>query len=295
MARHNSSQPPRNVSEARRLIDGLVKQLREWETKLLVHTEQQASLERKLHLLNSAHEKLAEQALPFLKKRASLQAEIIRVRKDSKYRRMWTSWSGVPTAEGKQIVSDLEAQLVDIQQSLTHLMQQAGCRNGDNGASHFGFYGTPFGLEINECSKQIKDNVASILGLKRAIERTPGEIERARTQLAQLEAREHKRDKDKAFLAQAKGKSRDHAEAIKKQLIKTEECPYCGQPLGEEPHADHIYPQSKGGLSTVKNMAYVCQQCNVRKSDLTLISFIEAFSLDRSRIESALRDLGKDF
>lgn len=304
MAGRSRSQTPRNAAEARRLIDGLMKQLQEFETSLSVDMERQATLGNELQSLRSTHEKLAEQAFPFLTKRATLKAEVESVRKNPKYRRMWTSWNGDPTAEGKRLISTLEAQLADIEHTLTRLAQQAdSCKYG-NGTRYFALalHGhdasrvtTPFSFAVNECLRQQNDNVVRIEATKRAIQRTGGEIEQARSQLAKLEARQLKRDKDRAFLAQAKGKSRDQAEAVKKHLTKTEKCPYCCCPLGDEPHADHIYPQSKGGLSTVRNMIYVCQQCNVQKSDLTLISFIEAFSLDRSRIESTLRDLDKDF
>lgn len=111
---------------------------------------------------------------------------------------------------------------------------------------------------------------------------------------ANKKARE-KRAADKAILAHAKGNSRKLAQKIKGKLEFTTDCPYCGDPIGEQPHADHIYPQSKGGLSRLENLVYVCGTCNARKSDLTLIAFIDQFSLDRTRIETRLKELGKEF
>ena len=70
------------------------------------------------------------------------------------------------------------------------------------------------------------------------------------------------------------GKTRDHADKIKgglgQQLDLTKDCPYCGCPLDDAVHADHIYPVSKGGLSTYENMIIICMQCNIRKGDMTL-------------------------
>jgi len=60
-------------------------------------------------------------------------------------------------------------------------------------------------------------------------------------------------------------------------------------------HADHIYPVSKGGQSRAENMVNVCAQCNSKKSDLTLSTFIEQNGLDRVRIERNLNSLGKEF
>jgi 5-methylcytosine-specific restriction endonuclease McrA len=121
---------------------------------------------------------------------------------------------------------------------------------------------------------------------------------RAKRQAAEealAEKRQRKRATEKALLAQAKSRSRDLADTVKKRLNRTENCPYCGGLLGNDPHADHIYPQSKGGLSVDANMVYVCAVCNGNKADMTLTAFIERFSLNRAMVEQRLRDLGKDF
>lgn len=65
--------------------------------------------------------------------------------------------------------------------------------------------------------------------------------------------------------------------------------------LGDEPHADHIYPVSKGGRSMPKNMVYVCAPCNSQKINLTLAGFIKKYNLDRDEIERRLQELGKEF
>ena len=95
------------------------------------------------------------------------------------------------------------------------------------------------------------------------------------------------------------GKTRDLADKIKialrAQLDVSRDCPYCGLPLGTAMHTDHIYPVSRGGLSTSENMVLVCEQCNLKKGDKTLREFIRENNLDINRIESALELLGKHF
>ncbi len=100
--------------------------------------------------------------------------------------------------------------------------------------------------------------------------------------------------KTRAVIAAFYGKTRDEAARLKSQLEITENCPYCNMPLEDNCQADHIYPVSKGGLSTVENMVYVCYGCNQRKSNLTLTQFIKKFSLDKNTIEKQLETLGKE-
>ena len=105
--------------------------------------------------------------------------------------------------------------------------------------------------------------------------------------------------KHKAHSYAYQEKTRELAEEVKReiksQLNKFKVCPYCESDLGEIPHADHIYPVSKGGLSTKENMVYICQGCNSSKSDKTLNVFIKSKGLDRDKVESNLELLGKDF
>ncbi len=88
---------------------------------------------------------------------------------------------------------------------------------------------------------------------------------------------------------------REHAWLVKQQLERHSNCPYCGGPLGADPHADHIYPVAYGGLSTKENMVIICADCNKKKGAMTLREFIETYHLDRARIESTLKRLGKKF
>ena len=98
---------------------------------------------------------------------------------------------------------------------------------------------------------------------------------------------------DKARIASHDQKSREISKRI--TVEKTQNCPYCGNSLGDSPHQDHIYPIAKGGMSVEKNLVYVCQDCNLKKSELTLNQFINICGLDRDFIESNLDKLGKDY
>src|SRR5258708_36148666 len=41
-------------------------------------------------------------------------------------------------------------------------------------------------------------------------------------------------------------------------------CRYCGN-TSPPFHADHVYPYSKGGETSINNMVTACQRCNVKK------------------------------
>ena len=98
---------------------------------------------------------------------------------------------------------------------------------------------------------------------------------------------------DKARIASHDQKSREISKRI--SVEKTPKCPYCGNNLGRSPHRDHIYPIAKGGMSIERNLVYVCMDCNLKKSDLTLNQFINISGLNRDFIENNLNELGKDF
>jgi 5-methylcytosine-specific restriction endonuclease McrA len=99
----------------------------------------------------------------------------------------------------------------------------------------------------------------------------------------------------RAVAASANGTSRKLAAKVRNQIAKQHQCPYCGDDLGLAPHADHIYPVSKGGRSVKRNMVYVCAPCNAKKANLTLATFIKTFGLDRNEIEARLTAMEKDF
>lgn len=95
-------------------------------------------------------------------------------------------------------------------------------------------------------------------------------------------------------------KQRIEACVIKRKIVHQMHmyplCPYCGDSFAEnDAHADHIYPVSKGGQSTIKNMVFTCSKCNSKKRDLTLRNFISKYELNVDFIHKNLEILGKDF
>ena len=118
-------------------------------------------------------------------------------------------------------------------------------------------------------------------------------------QQSQIKRAKDETAKHKAHSYAYQEKTRELAEEVKKeiksQLRKFKVCPYCEGDLGDVPHADHIYPVSKGGLSTKENMVYICQSCNSSKSDKTLSVFIKSKGFDREKVEGNLDLLGKDY
>ena len=109
------------------------------------------------------------------------------------------------------------------------------------------------------------------------------------------EQKNSEEQKTRAVVAAFYGKTRVEGARLKRQLRITENCPYCGGSLTDDCQADHIYPVSKGGLSTVENMVFVCLDCNQKKTSLTLNQFIKKYSFDRRKIEERLSILDKDF
>jgi len=89
--------------------------------------------------------------------------------------------------------------------------------------------------------------------------------------------------------------ARRRGSKLRKRLDAANDCPYCGKPLGPQPHADHIYPVSLGGRSEHWNMVYVCADCNALKSNMTLMGFIIRRGLDLEGVHRRLAALGKNF
>lgn len=56
-------------------------------------------------------------------------------------------------------------------------------------------------------------------------------------------------------------------EEIRQQVFKRDgyRCRYCGSTAGPF-HADHVYPYSKGGETSIENMVTACATCNTSKS-----------------------------
>ena len=133
-----------------------------------------------------------------------------------------------------------------------------------------------------------------MLEIERLIEKKEAE------DLLERERERAKLEPIRARAAAYEKKQREHAKSIRgeleKQLHQVPFCPYCASALSiDNAHADHIYPVSKGGLSTRKNMVFICATCNVLKGGLTLRQFIKKAGRNEEEIYERLEELGKDY
>lgn len=110
---------------------------------------------------------------------------------------------------------------------------------------------------------------------------------------AAIERFEKKHGKVFAKGAAADSKIRKRVTSLKSIVKKTKDCPYCGADLGAEPHLDHIYPVTKGGLSIVENLIWCCSTCNGLKSDKGLMQFLKEQGLPMEQTLTRLHSLGK--
>lgn len=128
-------------------------------------------------------------------------------------------------------------------------------------------------------------------------------LEKALSIISKKEEQVNKlKEETKKYKAQAysnQQKRREESEKVKKEIKDQVDifplCPYCEQSLGLEPHDDHIWPISLGGLPTKENMVKVCAKCNLEKGALTLREFINKKGLDGVRVSNNLSLLGKKF
>ena len=132
---------------------------------------------------------------------------------------------------------------------------------------------------------QYLEKLASLTGFLEKLDKRIALLTNKSDSLRNLKNRAAQSDREKRLLG---------AE-VRRKLNRSDECPYCGGALGSDPHADHIYPLSRGGHGVSTNMVMVCSPCNLKKSSLTLREFIIKFKLDRDEIESRLEALGKRF
>jgi 5-methylcytosine-specific restriction endonuclease McrA len=57
------------------------------------------------------------------------------------------------------------------------------------------------------------------------------------------------------------------------------ECSYCGKTIKDKEHTiDHIIPVSRNGLNSWENLMLVCQSCNTKKGNKTLLEFMGLLS-----------------
>jgi len=120
--------------------------------------------------------------------------------------------------------------------------------------------------------------------------------------LRAIELRVEQRARERDLRAKAAQNAKDRRRearrvpaAFERQLAAFQLCPYCQGDLNfEDAHLDHIYPVSKGGLSTKANMVFVCASCNSNKRDMTLRRFVLSAGLDEDAIYASLDLLEKD-
>ncbi len=108
-----------------------------------------------------------------------------------------------------------------------------------------------------------------------------------------IERFEEKHGKSFAKAAAVDKQTRSRANSLKRLVKKTKHCPYCGGDLGSDPHLDHIYPVSKGGLSIMENLVWCCSQCNAVKTDKGLMQFLRERHLPIEKTLDQLHALGK--
>ena len=145
-------------------------------------------------------------------------------------------------------------------------------------------------LKIGGATLKIDLSKIEVHELNILIHRHEENFENEKTKLMELQARAVTSEK----------KTRQQAQQFKrglhKQLAKVLNCPYCsGQLNDSNAHLDHIYPVSKGGQSTPKNLVFVCAKCNLGKRTLTLRSFILEFGMNEAVVHERLELLNKDF
>lgn len=119
------------------------------------------------------------------------------------------------------------------------------------------------------------------------------EERREQRRIAEQQRADHQAGLAAAHLAAG----RDRARSIIPRVRGVEEfCPYCEEELiDRQTHVDHIYPLSRGGLSTEVNMVEVCSTCNLYKSDLTLWEYVQQQGLDWLAVTQRLTALSKRF
>lgn len=133
------------------------------------------------------------------------------------------------------------------------------------------------------------------------------EVENLINQKIDLERKEQKKNQEEKNVLIARASERETSVRLQSDKYKKQDdfdlqksrvscCPYCGENLFKSfSHLDHIYPVKKGGQSIKANLVFVCSDCNLKKSDLTLRNFIKKTKLNEIEIHERLEALNKDF
>ena len=145
--------------------------------------------------------------------------------------------------------------------------------------------GTRMKLIIDRFKLSEVDNL-----LKEKVQIEENEKQKKKDEIDTLRARASEKE------SQVRAQAAKHRNDFRSQYEKVRSCPYCGDGLSQSDcHLDHIYPVSKGGLSTKKNLVFVCSNCNKRKGDKMLRKFIQKENLKESLVHKNLDILKKDF
>jgi 5-methylcytosine-specific restriction endonuclease McrA len=145
-------------------------------------------------------------------------------------------------------------------------------------------------LKIAGATLRVFVNKFSLHQIDAEIEKRKIELKKDKEKFQEIKARAT--SKELEIRAQAK---RFRSELEQQKRIITF-CPYCESNLDSgNAHLDHIYPVSKGGQSTKRNLVFVCSVCNLKKKMHTLRVFVRDSDLDFDHIASRLEALGKDF
>jgi 5-methylcytosine-specific restriction endonuclease McrA len=201
-----------------------------------------------------------------------------------------------------------ELDKMDIMHKLMGIYHEIRCvKSKPENKQFFGLFpkGTPELYDLEREKFRLEEELKkkqSELDMKRSSEQDKGDLfaalELANKRLERINSKRKNEEilKQKtSVIAEYEGKSRKIARSVKTKLPTNPTCPYCGKEIGKMAHADHIYPISKGGRSTISNMVYICNTCNIKKSDMTLREFILEYKLNRDMIERNLESLGKSF
>jgi 5-methylcytosine-specific restriction endonuclease McrA len=210
-----------------------------------------------------------------------LEQDLLRLREEDQKRSIIRSAFGKLSKTGQQQADTLSSELRKLQEGKA-----------------FRFDGREFDIDglLRHCEAETRVRSVRIASIDKELrERSALDARQAREQqAAERHKRQEERRKQQVALAATRiEKQRELAEGVKRNLSRDHPCPYCGQELGELPHADHIYPVSKGGLSVPYNMVLACQSCNRKKGDMPIMDFIFAHSLDVTSIITTLRKMGK--
>jgi 5-methylcytosine-specific restriction endonuclease McrA len=151
------------------------------------------------------------------------------------------------------------------------------------------------------CVELDKVDIRELNGLINRYEQQKAKVKEQQAKLIEQRAKEKEIVTElRARVRVSDSETREAAKKFKrdlhKQVAKWPCCPYCMDALDDQnANLDHIYPVSKGGRSTAKNLVFVCRKCTQKKTNLTLRAVLVKFQIDDSIVHECLELLEKDF